>query len=331
MSAAGATRRPGVAERTLQRGALRFTALEAGDGPLVLCLHGFPDRPETFRPQMEALATAGYRVVAPTMRGYEPGSQPPEGSYHLTALARDVLAWIEQLAEPDDGGAARAHVVGHDWGAPVGHVAGAMAPERVASLTAMAVPPLTRLGRMLRKRPGAVLRADYMLLFQLPGLAERLLLARDGRLARALWRRWSPGWEPPPEELDAVVAMLRRPGVARAALGYYRALADVRSEAGRRSWALLRAPVEVPTLLLYGERDGGMDPGLYRVGVEPADFPAGVELDRIAGAGHFLHRERPEAVGARLLRWLSSTAPSADETSPGSRRERSSARHQASA
>lgn len=108
----------------LERGDLRFTAYAAGDGPLVLCVHGFPDNAHTFQQQFAALVAAGYRVVAPTIRGYEPGSQPKDGDYRIEELAGDVIAWIDHL------GADKAHLVGHDWGAVMAYVACARARSR---------------------------------------------------------------------------------------------------------------------------------------------------------------------------------------------------------
>src|SRR3954453_9658907 len=102
--------------RTLHHGALSFSALEQGSGPLVLCLHGFPDHARTFRAQLPAFAEAGLHAVAPMMRGYEPASQPADGDYHVLRIAEDVIAWLDEL------GADRAHVVGHDWGAFVAYL-----------------------------------------------------------------------------------------------------------------------------------------------------------------------------------------------------------------
>lgn len=129
-----------LADLKLANGALSFSAHGLGlddnaRGPVVLCLHGFPDNARSFRFQLPALAAAGYRAVAPTLRGYEPSSQPADGDYSLEALGRDVLAWVDGLAEK------KVHLIGHDWGAAVAYVAGALAPERFHSLTTIAVPP----------------------------------------------------------------------------------------------------------------------------------------------------------------------------------------------
>src|SRR5512136_420172 len=101
----------GFRRGTVRANGVRFATLEAGDGPLVLCLHGFPDHARSFRHQLPVLAAAGYRAVAPFMRGYAPTESPPEGSYHTAALAEDVLALIDAL------GYSQAYVFGHDWGA----------------------------------------------------------------------------------------------------------------------------------------------------------------------------------------------------------------------
>jgi len=103
-----------VQQITLESEGLRFSALAAGKGPLILCLHGFPDNYHSYDQQIPALVDAGFRVVVPMLRGYEPQSQPPDGDYHLNKMVKDVLGWIDQL------GAEKAHLVGHDWGAVIG-------------------------------------------------------------------------------------------------------------------------------------------------------------------------------------------------------------------
>lgn len=117
---------PAATERRLQVGPLTFTAYEMGAGPLVLLLHGFPDGPETFRHQLPALAAAGYRAVAVTLRGYEHSSLPPDGSVRVADLAADVFGWMDAMDE------ARAHLIGHDWGATIAYAAAKLRPERVA-------------------------------------------------------------------------------------------------------------------------------------------------------------------------------------------------------
>jgi pimeloyl-ACP methyl ester carboxylesterase len=133
---------------TLRHGDLTFSALAVGDGPLVLLLHGFPDHARTFRFQLAALADAGFRAVAPMLRGYEPSSQPADRNYTTTALTSAVVAWLDQLA-----GAERAHLVGHDWGAAVAYSVASVTPQRLRSLTTIATPPPARLRQGLIRVP----------------------------------------------------------------------------------------------------------------------------------------------------------------------------------
>jgi pimeloyl-ACP methyl ester carboxylesterase len=287
-----------VATRVLRSGSLSFSADELGEGPLVLCLHGFPDHRGTFIHQLHALAAAGYRVIVPDLRGYEPSSQPKDEDYHIVRMAEDVLAWIDDL------GCGRAHLLGHDWGAAVAYATGVLAPDRIRSITTLAVPPLRRLGTLIRKRPDTVKNLWYMGVFQLPFVAERLLLRDNGKMLRRFWHRWSPGHPWPQEMLDGVVQVFQRPGVAHAALGYYRALPDVITEAGRMSWRLLTSIQPVPTLMLTGAKDGCMDSSLYDLAVQRDDFATYYEVERLQGVGHFLHLEAPEQVNSLVLRWL---------------------------
>jgi pimeloyl-ACP methyl ester carboxylesterase len=290
---------------TLHANRLSFSALSLGAGTVVLCLHGFPDDLRSFRFQLPALAAAGFRAVAPRLRGYEPTSQPADGDYHVVRMAEDVVGWIDDLGEE------RVHLVGHDWGAVIGYAAAALAPERLQSLTTLAIAHPGRMQReVLRTYPAQLFNSWYMFFFQLRGLAEMFVEARNWALIEKLWRDWSPGWEIPAEELASVKRTLGRPGVTRAALAYYRAAFDVFSEASRQTARLLTASTPVPTLALTGARDGCMDTRLHDVATRPEDFPAGVHVERIAGAGHFVHQERSEEVNCLLLDWLARFHPS---------------------
>ncbi len=201
----------------LSNGDLQFSGIALGEGPLVLLLHGFPDNAGSFRHQLPALAEAGYRAVAVHIRGYEPSSQPADGDYRLTTLATDVAAFIEGL------GADRAHLVGHDWGAGIGYTAAAMFPEQLMSLTTLAVPHAGRFLVEAFRHPRQLRLSSYMFFFQLRGVADYALARRDFAYIRRLWRRWSPGWQLPEDALEDVIETFRQPGVAKAALAYYRA------------------------------------------------------------------------------------------------------------
>ncbi|MEL0138063.1 MAG: alpha/beta fold hydrolase, partial [Halieaceae bacterium] len=130
--------------KVFHRGDLTFSALDMGDlnsvlnywdmgeGPVVRCLHGFPDNLGSFRHQQPAIAEAGYRVISLALRGYEPSSIPADGDYTVESIAADIIGVIDQL------GSDKVHLVGHDWGAAVAYTAAAAAPERFESLITMA-------------------------------------------------------------------------------------------------------------------------------------------------------------------------------------------------
>lgn len=282
----------------LRANQLSFTALSCGRGPVVLCLHGFPDHARSFRFMLPALAASGFRAIAPTLRGYEPSSQPADGDYHLVRMAEDVVGWLDQLGEE------RVHLVGHDWGAVIGYVVGAMAPARLLSLTTLAIPHPRRLGEGLRAHPGQLRNSWYMLFFQLRGLADIAVSWRNWALIEKLWRDWSPGWELPPAEMAAVKQTLAQPGVRRAALGYYRAMLGLPTGAARQTRALLEASIPVPTLALTGAKDGCVDSRLHDVAMRKDDFPSGLEIVRLESAGHFLHQEEPDEVNRLVVDWL---------------------------
>jgi pimeloyl-ACP methyl ester carboxylesterase len=282
-----------------RHGPLRFTALAQGKGPVVLCLHGFPDNARSYRLQLPALAAAGFRAVSLALRGYEPASIPGDGDYTLGAIADDVIAVVDQLA------AGQVHLVGHDWGAAVGYTAAALSPEHFLSLTTLAIPHPGRFMAALGQNPRQLALSSYMLFFQLRGIAERVVARNDYDFIRRLWRKWSPGWEFREDDLQDVIRTLQQPGVLKATLGYYRAALDPRAlpyTAKARAEALFQVPV--PTLAITGERDRCCDTEVFKAAMRAEDFPRGLVVEQVAGAGHFLHQERPEALNAILLDWL---------------------------
>lgn len=284
---------------------LEFTALDAGEpsDPVVICLHGFPDSRNTFRHQIEPLVAASHRVVVPTLRGYEPSSQPADGDYSLIALADDVIGWLDQI------GVERAHLVGHDWGAAIVYVTAALHPERIITATAMAVPPLARIPAAVRRVPRQLLRSWYMTFFQLRGLSDRALRGREWWLLQRFWRTWSPGYRMSDDEWEQLRVQFERPGVVQAALAYYRQNATPPILLGLRSTPAMRlTEVAVPTLVVNGIDDGCMDPRLFHASIRLDDYPAGVRHVDVSGAGHFVHLERPDLVNELILEHLSGVA-----------------------
>ena len=257
----------------------------------VICAHGFPDCEHSFREQLAPLVAAGHRVVCPAMRGYAPSDEPTSRRYDAAALGDDLVRLADHFSPRRP-----VHLVGHDWGAVAAYAATALAPERFDRLVTMAVPHLRVAGPRFF-RPAQLRRSWYMALFQLPVLAERSLLANDLALVDRLWRDWSPGWA----RDDDHVALVKRAIApnASAVLGYYRALRRGALGEARR---LLFARTRVPSLYLHGADDGCIGAELCR-GVADA-YVAPVDVHVVAGAGHFVHLERPAEVNRLLLDFL---------------------------
>lgn len=289
----------GIAEfktGTVRANGLTFSYIEAGTGPLVLALHGFPDHPRTFRYQMRALAAAGYHVVAPFQRGYAPTDVPPDGSYESSALVADALALIDAL-----GGGRPAVLLGHDWGAVAAMGAAAVAPEKISKLITIAIPP--GFGQSLVTNPAQQRKSWYMYFFHMP-FAEAAVQLDNLAFLDRLWRDWSPGWRIPKAELDSVKAVMRRPGSLHAALNYYRenlgapapaaSLDSIRKRSGGK--------IAVPTLYMVGQDDGCIGAEVSQ-GAE-THFTGPFEKRMIARAGHFAQQERPGEVTRHILAFL---------------------------
>jgi pimeloyl-ACP methyl ester carboxylesterase len=283
---------------TVRARGLTFSTLEEGEGPLVLCLHGFPDHLRSFRHQLPVLAAAGYRAVAPAMRGYAPTGPAPDGHYQSAALAEDAIALIEALGYDD------AIVLGHDWGALAAYGAALAAPHRIRKLVTAAVPYGAQITTAFMTSYDQQRRSWYMFFFQTP-FADVALAHDDFAFIERLWRDWSPGWRYPAEEMAELKETFRQPGVAQAALGYYRAMLNPALQAPELATLqgrMMLEPIEVPTMMLHGADDGCMGAELVQ-GMD-AFFPRGLRVEIVPGTGHFLHQEDPARVNALILDFL---------------------------
>jgi pimeloyl-ACP methyl ester carboxylesterase len=287
-----------MATRTIPTPNVTFEALDEGRGPLVLCLHGFPDQARSFRHQVPALVEAGYRVVAPHMRGYAPTSPPADGRFDGMALGEDVVALLDALD------AERAIVFGHDWGAVATYFGALLAPTRLSRIVTVAVPYGPQFFRAFTTSPAQIRRSWYMFFFQSP-LADVALRHDDFAFVDRLIEEWSPDWTWPAEDREATKACLRRPGTVEAALGYYRAtmgpvFADL--AAAEPAVAAMSVPLPMPGLVIHGARDGCIGADL----IPPMRdyFPAGLRVEIVPGAGHFVHQEAPAIVNRLVLDFL---------------------------
>jgi pimeloyl-ACP methyl ester carboxylesterase len=283
----------------VRAGEITFTALAWGprDGPLALCLHGYPDTARSWRHLGPHLAERGWRVVAPYMRGYGPTDLAPDGAYQLGALARDAVRLHEVL-----GGDERAALIGHDWGAAATYAVGAHYPGVFGRIVTLAVMP-TAVTAACARDPRLVVRqlrrSWYMFWNLLPGISERAL----PRLVPHQWAAWSPGYDAR-EDVEHVLSSLRDHGRATAALRYYRALflPWMLQPAYAAEQSDAHSVPRRPLLYVYGEDDGCLLP---EVSARTLEFLApGSRVEAVAGAGHFLHLERPREVNALVAEWL---------------------------
>ncbi|MGH7865062.1 MAG: alpha/beta fold hydrolase [Candidatus Binataceae bacterium] len=285
--------------RVVRASNLNFHVLEMGDGPLALCLHGFPDTAHSFRHQLAAFAGAGYHAVAPFMRGYSPTDPAPDGRYDSPVLAEDTLNLIDAL------GARDAVVFGHDWGAVAAYGAAATAPQKVRKLITAAVPYGVGFFQALATNYAQQRRSWYMFFFQ-TSLAEIGVAHNDFQFLEHIWRDWSPGWKWKPEDLAALKECFRAKGTLEAALGYYRAtlgpLLQRPAPAAPPAGGPLAAPIDVPTLYIHGRDDGCIGVELGQ-GMEQF-FKRGLRVEVVPNAGHFVHAEQPAVVNRIVLDFL---------------------------
>ena len=203
----------------LEANGLVFPALAYGAGPLVLCMHGFPDTPQSFRHQVAPLVEAGYRVVTPYMRGYAPSAIPTDGVYQGAVLGKDVIALMDALGEE------HAVLFGHDWGAMAVQFAALIDPQRISKMITAALPCSPSMPAAMMSSYRQQKRFWYQYFFQLP-VAEVMVAADDFSFIRELWHEWSPTWRYDEEDIAPVLQCLARPGVLHAALAYYKAVYD---------------------------------------------------------------------------------------------------------
>jgi pimeloyl-ACP methyl ester carboxylesterase len=283
--------------------AVELHVTDEGQGKTVVLLHGFPELAYSWRHQIGALSAAGYRVLAPDLRGYGQSPAPaPIEAYDIVELCGDVAHLL------DERGLERAAIVGHDWGATVAWHFALLHPERVPAVAGLSVPlvpnppmaPLT----LMRDNFG---EGFYIVWFQEPGVAEAAL-ERDVRRTLLTPAVWNPEWAAQVDENPRVPAFMTEDDVAvyvgefertgfRGGLNWYRNI--------DRNWELTRQyddrQVDLPALFMAGTRDPvikWMSPDVMKGRVTD------LRVELIEGAGHWLQQERPGEVNAALLAFL---------------------------
>ncbi|TMD07298.1 MAG: alpha/beta fold hydrolase [Chloroflexi bacterium] len=271
-------------------GGVKLHYVHQGAGPLLLLLHGFPDFWFSWRNQIPALAK-DHHVVAIDLRGYNE-SDKPDGvePYRMRHLCDDVDAVIDQL------GGGRATLVGHDWGGAVAWSYAYSHPEKLDALVILNAPHPATFPRAIRKPP-QLFRSWYVFFFQLPRVPEwALTRSRAGAIAGVFKDAARP------DQVEVYRSRFLKPGVATAALNYYRATMRGMRDGARQPFHLL----EVPTLLIWGENDVALGKELT-FGLDR--YVKNLRIEYVPGAGHFVHQEQPALVNGLLAEFLAKRKP----------------------
>lgn len=284
---------PRVVHRYADLGGVTLHYVEAGEGPLVVLLHGFPEFWYSWRFQIPALVKAGFRVVAPDMRGYNLSSKPENVSdYRIELLAKDVKDLIHHLGED------RAFALaGHDWGGAVAWATAMRHPEVVGRLAVLNIPhPKTFLSGLRTIKQ--IRKSWYIFALQTPGSPGRYVQRRIFEWVLRSFRSdpARPGAFTE-EDIELYREAMSRPGALTAATNYYRAL--VRRNP-KKSTALIRK-VDAQTLVIWGERDRYLGVELSEV---DRNLVPNLRVERIPSASHWVQQDAPEKVNALLLDFL---------------------------
>jgi pimeloyl-ACP methyl ester carboxylesterase len=255
---------------------------DAGTGTPVVLLHGWPDTGQLWRHQVPDLVADGYRAITPDLRGFGDSDHPRDvAAYAAPHLLADLVAVLDAL------GVARAHLVGHDWGAAISWLAAALLPDRVASLTALSV------GHPTAFRSAGIrqwVKSWYMLLFQFPAVAERWLADDDFRNLRE-WSRHP--------DVDSVVARLADPAALTASLGVYRAMM-------KPSWLVdpppQLPPIQAPVMGVWSSQDIALTE--QQMTGSSGQVTGEWRYERLEDVGHWLPLEAPDALSGLLLDFL---------------------------
>ncbi|GAB7100123.1 alpha/beta hydrolase [Thermobifida fusca] len=286
--------------RLVSAGGIRFHVVEAGTGPLVVLLHGFPQFWWAWEQQITALSAAGYRAVAVDLRGYGASDKPPRG-YDLFTAASDIAGLIRVLGEAD------AAVVGHGLGGLIGWTMSVCHPRAVRRLVALSAPHPVQLATATVAHWHRARGLWELLGLQVPMLPERRLVARNAQAVAEALRAWScSGW-PDAQTEQRFREAFQIPLVAHCSVEYHRWLFRSRFRPdGYRYLQRMREPSPVPTLYVHGVADPLILPAAAHGLERHVRVPYRLRL--VEGAGHFPHQERPDQVNALLVEWLSDDA-----------------------
>jgi pimeloyl-ACP methyl ester carboxylesterase len=279
-----------IREGYVEAGDVTLHYVEAGEGPLVILLHGFPEFWFGWRQQIAPLAAAGFRVVAPDTRGYNLSSKPEDVSaYSVDLLAGDVAALIRAL------GAESARVVGHDWGGSIAWTLAMDHQDVVDRLVILNAAHPHKLQEGLH-HPSQLRRSWYFFFFAIPGLPESVVHARDWHFFRHFLGEANPPYTP--EEMDRYIEAWSQDGAASGMINYYR---DSVRESGKQA-RIEHTPISAPTLVIWGEKDSYLGEEL----AEPDhdDVPNLARIERLPDASHWVHHDEADRVNQLLIEFF---------------------------
>lgn len=281
---------------------MNFGYIEAGSGPLALCLHGFPDTAHTWRHLLPALASAGFRAVAPCLRGYGPTDIPPDGAYQVGAFAADANALHEAF-----GGDERAVIIGNDFGSLATYGAIQAQPQRWRKAVSIAVPPHKVLAQAFMD-PDMMKRIFYIFMFNTE-VGDAVLKQDIHPLLASLWKDWSPGLDASDDLAllrDSLNTPERQAAITR---GYFQARVGTSKHLPK--YAVEQQAFEShdlparPVLYLHGRNDGVVPVRLVEHSAPLAMGPQG-RMQVVDGGGHFLQLDQPEIVNRLIIDWVQS-------------------------
>ena len=275
----------------VQANGIRFHYVTAGEGPLVLLLHGFPQFWYGWRHQIPALAKK-FRVVAPDLRGYGDTDKPAGvRHYKSSILADDIAALVGALGEK------KARIGGHEWGGAVAWVTAANHGEVVEKLAILNCPHPGQMRKHLLTNPRQLRKSWYMFFFQTPFVPERTILKNNASIVKPMFRGLAKNKAAfTDEDLDQFRKAMQKPGALTAALNYYRA-------AFRYPWAGPKHKIAAPTLVIWGENDTAL--GKELTFGQDAYVKGAYRIEYIPDCSHWVNEERPDQVNELLLEFFS--------------------------
>jgi pimeloyl-ACP methyl ester carboxylesterase len=288
---------------------LHYIAEGANDGEPVLLLHGFPQFSYEWRHQIKALATAGYRAVAPDLRGYNLSDKPEKvEDYAIGQLISDIGAFYQAF------GWRKANIIAHDWGGGIAWAFVIYQPQLVSKYIAMDIPHPAAMAKAMQSGVQQLQRSWYMWFFQTPGAAEYafggenidrfidwvLLGKQEGNGDTITWGSGKHIFSP--EDIATYKQMLSQPGQLTAAINYYRANINPAQIIKPRENPF--PPVQVPTMLIYGTQDFAFADSVWEDSAQYIAAP--FKKVAIEGAGHWTPEEAPAEVNRHILEFLKS-------------------------